>query len=250
MADLLIYGDIGGWWDDGVFAADVATALQDVPVTDSVLNVRINSVGGITSEGIAIRSQLRSFANKRRVMDPAFTLNTIIDGYAYSAASVIAMAGDKIIMNTGTMMMIHNAWAYTAGNAEELREMAVYLDKVDSNIADIYVNRTGKKNADIAALMNAETFFSAKEAVAAGFADQIDEDAPAVLDKFGDDNETIAMLSRSHERNAYARFMDSRFAVKSKAAKRSPQKLELAAEKVDGPVWAYRLKMLELELDN
>lgn len=245
--ELMVYGDIGGWWDEAVLAVDIAEKLAAFPVTDDKLTVRINSYGGVTPEGLAIRNLLRSFAMKRKAINPSFTFETIVDGYAYSAASIIAMAGDKIIMNTGSIMMIHNAWLFTSGNAVELREIANYLDTVDGSIADVYSQRTGMKKNEVAALMNEETFFTAKEALAAKYADQVDEGVEANFKQFGEQSAFLSGLYAKKERNAYSKFMTERFAEKS--CGRPPQNKDRMPVVVNGLYQAYQLKMLDLDLD-
>lgn len=182
MADLLIYSDIGEWFD-GVSAKSVSKELDAISLAEKQLTVRINSPGGSVSDGIAIRNILRSFAMKRRAFDSAFKLVVIVDGFAYSAASIIAMAGDEIIMNQGSLMMIHRAWTWAMGNSQELIELSNYLSKIDGELADLYAVRSGMKKEEVLALMNAETYFTAKEAVAAKLADREDESSVADLAK-------------------------------------------------------------------
>jgi hypothetical protein len=99
-----------------------------------------------------------------------------IDGLAASIASVIAMAGDKIIMPKNAMMMIHNAWTRAAGNANDFREIAERMDKIDESIRVTYTDKTGTEEDEIIDLMDAETWFTAEEAVEKGFADEIEEE--------------------------------------------------------------------------
>lgn len=169
-AEILIYEEIGAsFWGGGVdpkqFAMDLK-ALGDV----TTLNVRINSPGGDVFDGVAIYNLL--------LQHPA-AVNVYVDGLAASIASIIAMAGDKICMADNAMMMIHNAMACTAGNANDLREVADVLEKVSSTMAGTYVKRTGMKAADVQKLMDATTWFTAQECVDKGFADEIVQPADA-----------------------------------------------------------------------
>ena len=165
-AELLLYGDISdsSWFGDEVtpkqFKADL-DALGDV----AELDIYINSGGGDVFASFAIYNTLMRHAAKKTVY---------VDGLAASGASLIAMVGDKIIMPENAMMMIHNAWAVVKGNKAKLRKIADEMDKIDGSLAGIYTARTGKPEADIVALLDAETWFTAQEAVEAGLADEIE----------------------------------------------------------------------------
>ena len=98
---------------------------------------------------------------------------------AASAGSVIAMAGDKILMGIGTMLMIHNAWTFAAGNADELRKVADDLDKISDSISNIYMTRFSGTVEELKALLNAESYLTAEESIALGLADEEIEEEPA-----------------------------------------------------------------------
>ena len=123
-AELLIYDIIGGggyWWDDNVITGDtVAEFLNDIPQAETELNIRLNTPGGAVSEGLTILNYVNAWKNQRRIAQPDFKVRTIVDGFAYSAGSVVFMAGDERIMNTGTTLMIHKAWSFMMANADEL----------------------------------------------------------------------------------------------------------------------------------
>lgn len=161
-----IYEVIGeDWWTGGgVTVKRVAGALRAIGERDVV--VKINSPGGDMFEGIAIYNLLR--AHKAKV-----TVDVL--GWAASAASIIAMAGDEIRMGLGSFMMVHNAWGVVVGNRHDMREAAILFDGFDSAITDIYEARTGVKRAEILKLMDAETFMGASDAVKNGFADVVDD---------------------------------------------------------------------------
>jgi ATP-dependent Clp protease, protease subunit len=161
-AVITMYEVIGeDWWTGGgVTAVAVERALRaagPVPVT-----VKINSPGGDMFEGIAIYNLLREHKAKVTVE---------VMGWAASAASIIAMAGDEIIMGLGTFMMVHNAWGVAIGNRHDFQTASAMFEQFDAAIADIYEARTGMKRADIVALMDGETFMAPDEAIKTGFAD-------------------------------------------------------------------------------
>jgi len=100
-------------------------------------------------------------------------------GWAASAASIIAMAGDVIRMGLGSFMMVHNAWGLVIGNRHDLREAASLFEQFDAALADIYEARTGMDRVGIERLMDAETFMTAAQAVEYGFADAVDDGVAA-----------------------------------------------------------------------
>lgn len=163
--DLQIHGVIdGGWWDDGtgVVSAEIIGEMNK-HLDAKTIGVRINSIGGSAFGGVAVYNALQSH--------PAEVTCTV-EGLAVSAASLIAMAG-KCTMGRGAMMMIHSPSTGVAGNANDLRKVADFLDKVQSSLATIYTAKTGKSFDEINKLIDAETWMTADEAVAAGFADSV-----------------------------------------------------------------------------
>lgn len=152
------------WTGTGVTAKRVSAALR--AIGDQDVTVKINSPGGDLIEGIAIYNLLRGHPAKVTVE---------VLGWAASAASIIAMAGDEIRMGLGTFMMVHNAWGVVVGNRHDMREAAELLDGFDGAIMDIYEARTGLKRAAIEKLMDAETFMGPSEAIKNGFADVVDD---------------------------------------------------------------------------
>lgn len=101
-------------------------------------------------------------------------VSTYIDGLAASAATYLALAGDIVHITDGGMFMVHNSWTLVWGNKHEMRATADLLDKIDASIAADYARKTGASAEQIVAWMDAETWFTAAEAKAAGFVDQID----------------------------------------------------------------------------
>lgn len=183
---LHLYGDVGDpWgWGDGFTPTDVAMALADHGAKD--ITVRINSGGGIATDGMAIHSLLKAHAGK---------VTVAIDGIAASAASLIAMAGASIEMRQGAMMMIHDPASITIGNADTHSKAAARLDKLADNYAGVYATRAGKNVADTRALMKAETWLDSAEAIKHGFANSTIEE-PAI-DKASFDYRIYARAPRS-----------------------------------------------------
>lgn len=183
VSDIYIYDEIMPnwmveWWGSGVSAEGLIAALNEI--TASNINVRINSPGGDVFEAIAIYNTLVSHQA---------TINVYVDALAASAASIIAMAGDKITMMVGSQMMIHDAMGVEMGNAADMRAMADFLDQQSDNIASIYANKAGGEIADWRALMLAETWAFAEEAVEMGLADSIySADQPSEEDQPEEDN--------------------------------------------------------------
>lgn len=169
-ATISIFDVIGedGWTGGGVTAKRISAALRSIGNRDVI--VRINSPGGDMFEGIAIYNLLRTHPAKVTVE---------VLGWAASAASIIAMAGDVIRMGLGSFMMVHNAWGLVIGNRHDLREAASLFDGFDAALADIYEARTGMDRVGIERLMDAETFMTAAQAVEYGFADAVDDGVAA-----------------------------------------------------------------------
>lgn len=164
---LYLYGPIDSesWWGDEVtpkqFQADLA-ALGNI----TQLDVFINSDGGDVFAGQAIHSMLKRHAAN---------VTVYIDGLAASIASVIAMAGDQIIMPRNAMMMVHNPWSFACGNAQDFRSRADDLDKIRESLIAAYQDKSGMSTEEITALLDAETWLTAEEAVSLGFADEIEQ---------------------------------------------------------------------------
>jgi ATP-dependent protease ClpP protease subunit len=160
--ELMIYGEIDPYC--GVRAIDVIDSISELQGRDT-LRVRINSPGGSAMEGLAIHNALR--ASGKRVV-------VMIDAIAASIASIIAMAGDEIVIAENATLMIHDPWAMAIGTSEELREQADENDRQKKIMVDIYAKRTGLTTQEVEALMSAETYMSAQDALAKGFVDKID----------------------------------------------------------------------------
>lgn len=158
-ATVHVYDEIGYW---GVTAQDFISELKAISASE--ISLHINSPGGEIFDGIAIMNALRHH--------PA-TVTTYVDSLAASIASVIAMAGDRVVMAPHSQMMIHDGSGLQVGNAAAMREMAELLDRQSDNIAGIYAEKAGGTVAEWRARMTAETWYTAAEAVDAGLADEI-----------------------------------------------------------------------------
>lgn len=170
VADITIYGDISNdWWGD-VTARDIAFQLEAVRDVAEV-HTHINSNGGDMFAGIAIYNMLEAIGDK---------VTSHVEGIAGSAASVIAMAGKKTVMGTGSMLMVHNPWSMVAGEAKDLRAAADMLDKAQLSLIAVYQKKTGKSPEDLKALLDSETWLTAEEAVTLGFANEVAGQAVAV----------------------------------------------------------------------
>lgn len=152
------------WTGEGFTTKRMASALRAIGNHDVTVN--INSPGGDMFDGIAIYNLLRAHPAKVTVK---------VMGWAASAASIIAMAGDEVRMGLGTFMMVHNAWGAVVGNRHDMRAAADLFDGFDSALADVYEARTSVARKDIESLMDSETFMGASNAVEQGFADIVDE---------------------------------------------------------------------------
>lgn len=162
-ASISIYDVIGHdpWTGGGVTVKRIAAALRTIGRKDVVVN--INSPGGDFFEGVAIYNSLRE--HKARV-----TVRVV--GLAASAASIIAMAGDDIEIGAAAFMMVHNTWALAIGNRHDMRDVADTLEQFDQALVNVYSSRTGEAEADIAKMLDKETWMSGQEAIDKGFADK------------------------------------------------------------------------------
>jgi ATP-dependent Clp protease, protease subunit len=166
---ITIYDIIGEdvWTGGGFTAKRMAGALRAIGPKD--VTVKINSPGGSVFEGFAIYNELRQHKAKVTVE---------VMGIAASAAAYIAMAGDEIRMGLGSFLMVHNSWGMAVGNRNDLASAITTLEQIDNAQIDIFEARTGLSRKKIEDYMDAETFFGATDAVKAGFADTVMDDAP------------------------------------------------------------------------
>ncbi len=188
--DLFIYGDIEkgyyDWWEGRMFnnerSADYFKEQLEQYKDIDKINVFINSYGGSVFEATSIQNQLKRHSAEVIVN---------IDGFACSAASVIAMAGDTVIMPSNTMMMIHNMWMSTSGNANQLRQDADVLDKMMEANRQVYLQKSNGKITEekLIELLDNETWLTAEECLEIGFCD-------VILDKEVDMTEANQLLQK------------------------------------------------------
>jgi len=175
-----LFGPIGYWWKETDHKS-IASQLDGLGVNDTV-ELHINSVGGSLFDGVGIYNSLKQFSGKVVVY---------VDALAASAASIIALAGDEIIMGEGSVMMIHNPWLVTMADADGHRKNADILDLLSAAMVGIYKAATGKGEDEIKQMLADETYMTAEEAVKHGFATRvdgrIDEDSVAALAQFNMD---------------------------------------------------------------
>lgn len=167
--ELLLYGVVGAglmFDEDRSFTArDVAVALAGMPRTKPI-TIRLNSGGGIATEGAAIYALLRDHQGKKTM---------IIEGVAASAASLIAMAGDDTVMKLGATMMIHDPAMITIGTSATHSKAIEALETMADNYAEVYAEKTGETPKKMRDVMKAETWYTAADAVKAGLADSVDK---------------------------------------------------------------------------
>jgi ATP-dependent Clp protease protease subunit len=161
-AEVAIYDEIGAY---GVSAKGFLAELGALPEGTPV-DLRLNSPGGSVFDAVAIHNALKRHEG---------TVTVWIDGIAASAASYVAMAGDEIVMPENAFLMIHDPSGLVMGTAEDMRAMAEALDKVKGSLVSGYAAKSGRTPEEVSALMAAETWFDAADALAQGFADRLIE---------------------------------------------------------------------------
>ena len=170
VADLYLYIEIASWGAGGYAhsAKSFKEELDDLGEI-KVLNVYINSPGGDVFEGITIYNMLKR--HKAHV-------NVYVDGLAASIASVIAMAGDTIIMPSNSMMMVHYPWTWGSGNAKDFKKLADDLDKIGESVIESYLNKVGDKTDKdtIVDLLDKETWLTAQECLDYGLCNEVVEE--------------------------------------------------------------------------
>lgn len=206
--EISVYDEIGGF---GVTAKDFLAELKKYKGRH--IDLRINSVGGSVIEGAAIYNALRRHKGG---------LTVHVDGLAASMASVIAMAGEEVVMADNAMMMVHNPWSMSVGDADDLRKEADVLDKLKATLVSAYVRKTGRERGEIEEMMDEETWLDSTEAVAMGFADSIE-----------DGIEAAASITPEAARARFDNFSNSmarKKASEPKAAEAAPEVVEPTVE--------------------
>lgn len=158
--DLYFYGDIvsswwGAWDDTDQYPEKVKDFLDEAKGKE--LNIYVNSGGGSVFAGMAIYNMLKRHEGNKTVY---------VDGLAGSISSVIALAGDRIVIPSNAYMMIHKPWSYSMGNANELREQADMLDKIEEGIINVYSEnlKEGVDIEEIKEMVNNETWLTGEDA--------------------------------------------------------------------------------------
>lgn len=177
VLEIYIYGDVESdsrdWWTDEVIRSETSanTFREELAKYADIAEIKlyINSYGGSVFEGTAIYNQLKRHPAKKTVY---------IDGFACSIASVIAMAGDEIIMPRNALMMIHNMWMCSYGNAAELRKAADDLDIINNAGKQAYLQKAGEKVTEelLSRMMDDETWLTAEDCIRYGLADRFAEE--------------------------------------------------------------------------
>lgn len=231
LTEICLYGDIGDtYWFEGITANDVRLSLKELDPKAAIHTLRINSTGGRVDEGLAIMNIVRAHKAAMKVSNPDFSLVTVVDGYCMSAATLPMMAGNKREIALGGIVMIHDAWAYSGGNAAELRKQADDLDKLSDNAATIYAQLSvpaaegaeARDNAYFRKMMAAETYLTGEEAVACGMATCVDKALEASMWK-GLTPETmkghyVEIMTKRPERRTYNRATNTAAMLERKKA--------------------------------
>lgn len=197
--DVFIFGDITSWeyLDNDISSYTLSKVLQDIK--SDVINVHINSYGGEVAEGLAIYNMLKNHSAK---------VKTFCDGFACSIASVIFMAGDERVMNNSSLLMIHNAWMRTGGNANQLRKDADDLDIINSAAIAAYMEKVNISQDELQTLLDNESWINPQTSLDKGFATSIigsavsenkaAADARKSLYQLLNDKITNAQIGRAH----------------------------------------------------
>ncbi|BAR81503.1 ATP-dependent Clp protease proteolytic subunit [Bacillus thuringiensis serovar tolworthi] len=173
-----MHGVVGsGWWGD--ITAKKTREMFDKIEADEI-ELHINSGGGDAFEGVAICNYLRNHSSK---------ITVVVDGLCASAASVIAMGADKVIMPSNTTMMVHRAATYAFGNADSLEKQAKKLRDVDASLIQSYKNRFNGEFFELEELLDNETYMTAEAAKSYGLCDEIIDAVANSVD--GESNENV-----------------------------------------------------------
>jgi ATP-dependent Clp protease protease subunit len=161
-ASIFIYGDIVSeswkWYESDITSHDLVKEIEELDV--DVIHCYINSYGGEVAEGLAIYNALKRHKAK---------VKTYCDGFACSVASVVFMAGDERIMSASSLLMIHNAWMWAAGDANELRKQADDLEIINEASNNVYLEHVNISKDKLQEMLDKETWLTAQEALDMGF---------------------------------------------------------------------------------
>lgn len=189
--EILLYDQIGLDWvtGEGVTAKEFNEKIEQAGDRDIV--VRINSPGGDVWDGLAIYNMLRSAKGK---------VTTVVEGLAASAASIVAMAGDDVSIYPSAQLMIHSAWTIAMGNADDFREAADVLDKIDGTLAEIYSSKTGRPAEEFKQIMSKDSYYNADESLELGLVNSIvDLDKKEEPEVVASDRRYFSLAARRRE---------------------------------------------------
>ena len=168
-AEILIYGSIGeSWFGDSITAKQFSEELSKLDSSVNEITVRINSPGGDVFDGIAIYNRLKQHKAKIIVH---------VDGLAASIASIIALAGDEVIMGEGALFMVHLPWTVAMGNRTDLDNVVNRLIDVEEQLISIYSKKTKIDRVEIKRMLEEETWLDADQAIEKGFVDKKSSDS-------------------------------------------------------------------------
>lgn len=212
-ANIYIYGDITSWewFDNDVSSYTLVRQLEDLDVNN--INVYINSYGGEVGEGLAIYNSLKRHKAK---------IKTYCDGFACSIASVIFMAGDERIMSNASLLMVHNAWTWASGNANDFRKQADDLDAITQASINAYMENVNITEEEVKAMLDNETWLSYQNALEYGFATSV----------VNENNNNKA--SQSVKKSLQRIILDNQIKNKNQEAKEEP--IESTQEPVQEPI--------------
>jgi len=158
---IVMRGPVGDF-EGGISADDFRDIMKEHAGQD--VTIELDSEGGVVSEGLAMYNA---------IMQHEGEVTVHIDTLAASIATVVACAADKVVINSNAKFMVHRCWTVAMGNCKDFRSTADIMEMMDKDIAATYVEKTGMDEADVVALMDAETWMTAEDAVSMGFADEV-----------------------------------------------------------------------------
>jgi ATP-dependent Clp protease, protease subunit len=171
-AEIILYGSIGqDWFGEGITAKKFSDELKKLDASVNQIDLRINSPGGDVFDGITIYNRLKQHSAK---------ITTYIDGLAASIASIIALAGDEVIMGEGALYMVHLPFTFSIGNRMELDNTINRLVDVEEQMVGIYAKKSKMDRAEVKALLEKETWMDAQQASDNGFVDKTTEETVAI----------------------------------------------------------------------
>lgn len=172
-ATILLYSSIGeSMWEDSVSAKQFSEELNKLPANVKNITLRVNSPGGSVFDGLSIYERLKQHKAK---------VTVYVDGLAASIASIIALAGDEIVIGEGSFFMVHAPMAGVQGNASEMQEMIDVLDKIENQMIGIYARKTKLSTAEISKMLMKDTWINSEEAISMGFADRLSNESTEAM---------------------------------------------------------------------